>query len=227
MSWQSRGGSRYPRSVEREMLYRVLRWSLGSKFRAVAVAAAIDGSKRYKEIWYGLAIGVSMWMLDAAMHASLHGQFNWSGFAKEIIASDSAQLLFRALFVIVSTAFGISLWRSSQRKSQVHDLRASTDSLYREISSPLLLIVGYSQMLSLKEGWPVGREAIEIVGEIQFNARKVSEVIKRIPPPGTPIEEVAFDKPGPARVRESVPEDYGLSSVRATALSNNKSARGM
>ena len=194
---------------------------------AVTVITVINGSKRYKEIWYGLAMGVSMWTLDAAMHASLHGQFNWRSFTKEIIASDSALLLFRALFVIVSTALGISLWRSNQRKSEVHDLRASADSLYREIASPLLLIVGYSQMLSLMEGWPVGREAVEIVGEIQINAQKVSEAIKRISPPGTPIEEVSFEKPVSTHVRGSHAEDYELSSVRATALSNNKSARGM
>jgi hypothetical protein len=209
------------------MLYRVVRWSLGSRFMAFTVSTVINGFKHYKEIWYGLAMGVSMWTLDAAMHASLHGQFNWSGFTKEIIASDSALLLFRALFVIVSTALGISLWRSNRRKSQVQDLRASADSLYREIAGPLLLIVGYSQMLSLKEGWPVGREAVEIVGEIQINARKVSEVIKRIPPPGTPLEEMALDKPGEGRVLESVAGGYKLSSVRASALSNNQSARGM
>ena len=58
-------------------------------------------------------MGVSMWMLDSVMHTSLHRQFNWSGFGKEIIATDSAQLLFRTLFVIVSSAFGISMWRSN------------------------------------------------------------------------------------------------------------------
>jgi hypothetical protein len=172
-------------------------------------------------------MGASMWTLDAAMHASLHGQISWSGFANEIIASDSALLLFRALFVIVSTALGISLWRSNQRKSEVHELRASAHLLYREIATPLVLIVGYSQMLSLKEGWPVGREAIEIVGEIQINAQKVSEVIKRIPPPGTPIEQAAFNKPGSARGLEGIDEDYLLSSVRVSAMSSNKRLRGV
>lgn len=209
------------------MLYRVVRRALGGGIMAVTVTAMIDGSKRYKEIWCGLAMGFSMWTLDAAMHAGLHGQFNLRSFTKELIASDSALLLFRALFVIVSTALGISLWRSNRRKCEVRELRASADSLYREIASPLLLIVGYSQMLSLKDGWPVGREAIEIVGEIQINAQKVSEAMKRVPPPGSPIEEVSFDKPGSTRFRGSHAEDYEPSSVRASALFNNKSARGV
>ena len=185
------------------MLNRVEQRSLDNRFKAVTGAKVFSGSKRYKEIWYGVAIGASIWMLDAAMHASLHRQFNWSGFAKEIIASDSAQLLFRALFVLVSTAFGISMWRSNQRKSRIQDLNGAFDSLYRRIANPLVLIVGYSQMLSLKEGWPVGREAIEIVDEIQFNARRINEVIKRLPPPGMPVEKDEFANFGLSRLSKA------------------------
>lgn len=172
---------------------RVGRRSLDNRFMAATVARVIGGSKGYKEIWYGVAMGASIWMLDSAMHASLHRQFNWSGFAKEIIATDSAQLLFRTLFVIVSTAFGISMWRSNQRKFRIQDLNDAFDSLYRRIANPLVLIVGYSQMLSLKEGWPVARGTVEIVDEIQFNARRINEVIKRLPPPGMPVEEDEFN----------------------------------
>lgn len=185
------------------MLHRVKRRTLDSRFMAVTVATVSSGFKLYKEIWYGVAIGASIWMLDSAMHASLHRQFNWSGFAKEIIATDSAQLLFRMLFVIVSTAFGISMWRSNQRKSRIQDLNDAFDSLYRRIANPLVLIVGYSQMLSLKEGWPVGREAVEVVDEIQFNARRVNEVIKRLPPPGMPVEDDEFASFGLSRLSQA------------------------
>ena len=205
---------------------RVEQRSVDNRFKAVTGPKVFSGSKRYKEVWYGVAMGVSVWMLDAAMHASVHRQFNWSGFAKEIIATDSAQLLFRTLFVIVSTAFGISIWRSNQRKSRIQDLNGAFDSLYRRIANPLVLIVGYSQMLSLKEGWPVGREAIEIVDEIQFNARRINEVIERLPPPGMPDEEEPFAKLGLDQPREAS-EDYELRFVQAIDLSNNKSPRGM
>lgn len=181
------------------MLNRVVQRSLDNRLLAVTV---ISSSKRYKEIWYGVAVGASIWMLDSAMHASLHRQFNWSGFAKEIVATDSAQLLFRTLFVIFATAFGISMWQSNQRKSRIRDLNDAFDSLYRRIGNPLVLIVGYSQMLSLKEGWPVGRQAVEIVDEIQFNARRINEVIKRLPPPGMPVEEEGFAHFGLSRLSQ-------------------------
>ncbi len=207
------------------MLNRVVRWSPGIGFKAVFVATAVYGYKRFKEIWYGLVMGVSMWMIDAAMHTSVHRQFTWNGFAKELIATDSSQLLFRGLFVTVSTALGISLWRSNRRKSQVDNLRASVDSLYREISSPLLLIVGYSQMLTLREGWPVSREAVEIVDEIQINARKIDDVIKRLPPPAAGLEEAIFDTRLAYHAREIIPEHYVMSSVGPDARSNDISAR--
>ena len=151
---------------------------------------------RYKEIWYGIAIGISMWILDAMMHASSHGLPTWSHFTREVIASDSAQLLFRALFVLVSLAFGVSLWRSNQRKHQARNLCAGVGTLYSQIANPLVLIVGYSQILSLKEGWPVSREEVEILKDIQMNARRIDELIKRLPPPGMQIHEGTFSEQG-------------------------------
>ena len=39
-------------------------------------------------------------------------------------------------------------------------------------------------MLSLKEGWPVSKENIELVNSIRSNAEKINELIKQLPPPG-------------------------------------------
>ncbi|MEW6732870.1 MAG: hypothetical protein AB1489_16210 [Acidobacteriota bacterium] len=123
----------------------------------------------YKEIRYGIAIGISMWTLDVMMHTSTHGPLSLSAFIEELLANDSTQLFFRNLFVIVSVSFGLALWQSNRHKNQVKDLQVAMDSFQREIVNPLLLITGYSQLLSLKEGWPVNREEIEMVREIQLN----------------------------------------------------------
>ncbi len=147
---------------------------------------------RHKEIWYGVAIGLSSWALDAMMHASLHRPITWKAFAKELISSDSAQLLFRVLFVIVASAFGFSLWRSNRRKSKVQEIQNTVDSFYRQIANPLVLVVGYSQMLSLRRGCPVGRETLEIIQQIHLNAQKINDAIKNLPPPGMPVAEDLF-----------------------------------
>jgi hypothetical protein len=142
---------------------------------------------RYKEIWYGVAIGISMWILDAMMHASMHGHLNRHTFIKEIFVDDATQLFFRSLFVVVALAFGFTLWRSNLRKDQVEDLQTVIDLFHRQTVNPLLLIVGYCRLLSFKEGWPVSRQEIEIIHEIQLNAQKLGEVINQLPPPGTPF----------------------------------------
>ena len=164
-------------------------WTRNNILRKV-VTKLIWACGHYREIWYGVFMGISIWMLDAAMHATMRGSIGWRVFAKELIASDSAQLLFRALFVIVAVAFGFSLWRSNQSKRQVEELRDEINALYRQIANPLLLIVGYSRMLPIKQGWPVGPEAVEIAYEIKRNAEAINEVIRRLPPPGSSLEQI-------------------------------------
>lgn len=143
----------------------------------------------YKEIWYGVAIGVSVWILDALMHANLRGRVGLSALAKELIETDSPEFAFRVLFVCVSTALGVSLWRSNQRRCEVEELQAVIGAFHRQIINPAVLIVGYSRMLSLREGWPVGHESVEIINEIQSNAQKLNNALKCLPPPYEPAEE--------------------------------------
>lgn len=143
---------------------------------------------RYKEIWYGAAIGISTWILDAMMHAIQRGPISWSAFTKEAIASDSAGLLFRIFFVVVSTALGVSLWRSNRHRCELRELQGLFGAFHRQVVNPMLLIVGYSRMLTLREGWPVGRESVEMINEIQINAQKINNALKCLPPPLEPVE---------------------------------------
>jgi hypothetical protein len=159
---------------------------------------------RYKEIWYGVAIGISTWMLDAMMHVIQRGPISWSAFTNEAIASDSAGLLFRIFFVVVSTALGVSLWRSNRHRCELRELQGLFGAFHRQVVNPVLLIVGYSRMLTLKEGWPVGRESVEMINEIQINAQKINNALKCLPVPLEPSETV-----------ETV-ELIGADSARAT-----------
>jgi hypothetical protein len=145
---------------------------------------------RYKEIWYGAAIGISTWMLDAMMHAIQRGPVRWSSFTNEAIASDGAGLLFRIFFVLVSTALGVSLWRSNRHRCELRELQGLFGAFHRQVVNPMLLIAGYSRMLTLKEGWPVARESVEMINEIQINAQKINNALKCLPPPLEPVERV-------------------------------------
>lgn len=145
---------------------------------------------RYKEIWYGAAIGISTWMLDAMMHAIQRGPISWSTFTKEAISSEGTGLLFRIFFVVVSTALGVSLWRSNRDRCELRELQGLFGAFHRQVVNPVVLIIGYSRMLTLREGWPVGREAVEMVNEIQINAQKINNALKCLPAPLEPAEPV-------------------------------------
>ncbi|MBI3652702.1 MAG: hypothetical protein HY231_16895 [Acidobacteria bacterium] len=143
----------------------------------------------YKEIWFGVAMGICMWMLDALMHTTQHNEFTWSAFGQEIGANDSNSLIFRSMFVIVSIGLGSSLWRSNQRRNQITHIQSLLSALRRQIGNPSLLIVEYAQMLHLREGWPVGRDSIQIIQEIQANAQKITNAVECLPSPLTVLEE--------------------------------------
>lgn len=136
-------------------------------------------ARRYREIWCSVGIGFGAWALDAILNTSGRNQWGWGAFVEEQVVSDSPRLLFRILFLMVSLGLGYSLWLSRERERQIRDLQQTMNSLQFQIANPLLLIVGYCSILSLKEGWPASREAIEIVSEIRLNSQRLSEVVKQ------------------------------------------------
>lgn len=149
--------------------------------------------RRFQEIWFGAGLGFGAWALDALLNVSGRGQWGWGTLVEELMVSDSPRLLFRILFLLVSLGLGYSLWLSRERERRIRDLRQALNSLQFQIANPLLLIVGYSSTLALKEGWPTSREAIELIGEIQLNSQRLHEVVKQWPesdPPWqTKVEE--------------------------------------
>ena len=143
--------------------------------------------RRFQEIWFSAGLGLGAWALDALLNVSGRGPWSWSNWVEELMVSDSPRLLFRILFLLVSLGLGYSLWLSRERERRIRDLQQAMNSLQFQIAHPLLLIVGYTSTLTLKEGWPASREAIEMIGEIRANSQKLHEVVKQWPesePPG-------------------------------------------
>lgn len=137
--------------------------------------------RRFQDIWFSAGLGLGAWALDALLNVSGRGQWGWGTLVEELILSDSPRLLFRILFLLVSLGLGYSLWLSRERERRIHDLQQSMNSLQFQIANPLLLIIGYTSTLTLKEGWPASREAIEMIGEIQVSSQKLREVVKQWP----------------------------------------------
>lgn len=142
--------------------------------------------KRYQEIWCGAGFGLGIWILDAVLNASGRGQWGWVNFVEELVVSDSPRLLFRILFLVVSLGLGYSIWLSRKRARRIRDLQQAMNALQFQTANPLLLILGYSSTLSLKEGWPASREAVEMLSEIHLNSQKLNQIVRQWPEPAPP-----------------------------------------
>ncbi|MGE0883435.1 MAG: hypothetical protein AB7P14_07830 [Blastocatellales bacterium] len=120
-------------------------------------------------------------MIDAMLQAGGGEHFGFDAVAREMILSRPPQMLLRVLLLIISLALGYSLWKSRERERRMRDLQMTLNLLQHQIVHPSLLILGHSSNLALREGWPVSRESVETLSEIQFNARKLNEILKRWP----------------------------------------------
>ena len=136
---------------------------------------------RYREIAYGVLTGLGIWVIDAMLQVGGRDHFGFDTVVSEMILSRPPQLLLRVSLLLISVALGYSLWQSRERERRMRDLQTLLKSLQRQIVSPSLLILGHSSNLALREGWPVSRESVEIVSEIQCNARKLNEIIRQWP----------------------------------------------
>jgi hypothetical protein len=153
-------------------------WQLG--FAILEVLEEFE-MRRYREIAYGVLTGLGIWVIDAMLQVGGRDHFGFDTVVSEMILSRPPQLLLRVSLLLISVALGYSLWQSRERERRMRDLQTLLKSLQRQIVSPSLPILGHSSNLALREGWPVSRESVEMMSEIQCNARKLNEIIRQWP----------------------------------------------
>ncbi len=132
--------------------------------------------RRYKEIVFGFLLGVSMWILDAAMHAQLGPEVHSHGFIAELLHPGSTQLIFRSFYVLMATAFGWYLWRSNWRERELRALEDAIIAFHRLLDIPAIRILSQSRTL---QGCPcVTRDetAMNIAQTIGDDARLIDEL---------------------------------------------------
>ena len=136
--------------------------------------------RRYKEIIYGLALGLAMWVVDAAMHVQLGADVHAQGsFFDELLRPGATQLVFRSGFLLIATLFGWSLWRSNWRERELRALENAIIAFHRQLDSPAMRIVNHMRML---QGRPaitpdeVARSGAEAIGE---DARAIDQLAQQ------------------------------------------------
>lgn len=136
--------------------------------------------KRYKEIIYGILLGVGAWIIDAAMHAQLAVDAHHSGsFAQELLQPGATVFVFRAVFLFIATAFGWALWRSNWRERELRAIEDAIVAFHRRLDTPTMRIVSHIRML---QGRPcVARDDVarEVAESISDDARQIDELARQ------------------------------------------------
>lgn len=135
---------------------------------------------RYKEIVCGVALGATMWVVDAAMHTQLGEELHTGGgFWQELLQPNATALLFRAVFLVIAAAFGWSLWRANWRERELRVLEEAIIAFHRRLDSPAMRIVSHIRMLQGRPGVTRDEVAAGIVEGIGQDARSIDELAKQ------------------------------------------------
>lgn len=136
---------------------------------------------RYKEIFLGLLLGLTMWAADALMHTMLplSETRHQPTFLEELLFPDDLQLITRLLFVAFAFFLGWLLWRSNHRTRAVHDLARRMETFHQQTSLPASLIINECNLLIQVSG--LDGVALEMVKEIRQHARQIESSTNEVP----------------------------------------------
>lgn len=135
--------------------------------------------RRYKEIIFGALLGVTMWVLDAAMHAQLGSEIHSEGFIAELFHSGPTEIIFRGFYMLIATAFGWYLWRSNWRERELRALEDAIIAFHRQLDSPALRILSQSKILQAYQSVALDETLMKTAQSIGEDARLIDELAKR------------------------------------------------
>lgn len=138
--------------------------------------------KRYREILFGLLLGLAMWAADALMHtmmptASPKAQ---PALAEELFSPDGPPLAIRLLYVSFALFIGWVLWRSNQRERMGSDSEREVTAFHEQMLRPTRSILHECNTLLGSNG--LTGEALDLVKKIRSHAHQIDEFTKGFSP---------------------------------------------
>ena len=134
---------------------------------------------RYKEILFGILLGAAMWIIDAAMHAELGTDVHSHGFWTELFEPHPTAILFRLVYFVLATAFGVYLWRANWREREVRALEQAVIAFQRQLDAPALRILGAARQLQNRNSIQLDETAERLAAEINLDAGLIDELAKK------------------------------------------------
>ncbi len=102
---------------------------------------------RYREVFFGLLIGLAACVIDTIMHARMQDR----SFLEELIRPEIEMFFYRLLFLTFGLALGLLLWRKNQRERESRQLAETLDKIGREILGPAMIIHTQAQLLLTRD----------------------------------------------------------------------------
>jgi hypothetical protein len=129
---------------------------------------------RYKEIFYGLLLGLGAWVIDALMHAREEGGSFWA----ELVHVHGGTLLYRSFFVAFGLALGWSLWTKSRREREFRRLAEIYERFHHEVADPAFLIHAKCEELLWLNDAELPAKARESVRFVYDKVRTIESLAK-------------------------------------------------
>ena len=129
---------------------------------------------RYKEIFYGLLLGLGAWVIDAAMHAHMNNRSFWV----ELARPEVSMFFFRSLVVVFGAALGWSLWRMNRREREFRRLTEVYERFHREVADPAFLIHAKCEELLWLNDAELPAKARESVRFVYDKVRTIQSLAK-------------------------------------------------
>lgn len=132
----------------------------------------------YKEIFFGVGLGILAWLVDALMHVELAGDAHGGGLWEEIFTPHPTTLVFRTFFVVVAIAFGVFLWRANWRERQLRALEEVVVSFQRQLDAPALRILVAIRSLRSRNSVRLDDAAKDLVDDLGVDAKVIDELAR-------------------------------------------------
>lgn len=135
--------------------------------------------KCYKEIWFGVGLGVAAWLVDAVMHVELGADVHSGNLWTEIFKPHPTALVFRLLYLVIAVAFGVFLWRANWRERQMQALEQSVIAFQRQLDIPALRLLAAARQLRSRNSVRLDETAEALAAEIVTDAVLIDDLAKK------------------------------------------------
>ena len=135
--------------------------------------------KCYKEVWFGVGLGVAAWLVDAVMHVELGADVHAGSLWTEIFDPHPTAMVFRGFYLAMAVAFGVFLWRTNWRERQLRALEQAVIAFQRQLDAPALRILVTVRGLQNRNSVRLDETSKHLAAEINGDAMLIDELAKR------------------------------------------------